>query len=129
MPVTLHNPDGLFPPYRNYSHAAQVKGEASILFISGLNGYLQNGIDMPESFEEQAELIWQHIGTILRSADMDYSNIVSLRFYLADPSYDESNVKILMKYLDNHAPPRTVICCQLLEKKWKLEIETVAAKG
>jgi 2-iminobutanoate/2-iminopropanoate deaminase len=123
-----HNPNTVFPPYRNYSHAVEVKGDSSILFISGLNGYLANGIDMPDSFEEQADVIWQHIGTILKSAEMTYNNIVSLRFYLADPSYDESNVQILMKYLGKHAPARTVICCQLLEKKWKLEIEAIAAK-
>lgn len=128
MSVTLHNPADLFPPYRNYSHAVEVKDGSSLLFISGLNGYFSNGIDMPESFEEQAELIWKHIGSILTSANMDYQNIVSLRFYLADPSYDEANVKILMKYLGSHAPARTVFCCQLLEKKWKLEIEAVAAK-
>ena len=127
MNIILHNPQNVFPPYRNYSHAVEVKGNSSILFISGLNGYLSNGIDMPDSFDDQAELIWQHMGTILTSAGMSYNNIVSLRFYLADPSYDESNVKILMKYLGSHAPARTVICCQLLEKKWKLEIEAVAA--
>lgn len=128
MSIILHNPENVFPPYRNYSHAVELKGDASLLFISGINGYLSNGIDMPDSFEEQAELIWQHLGTILHSAGMSYQNIVSLRFYLADPSYDESNVKILMKYLGTHAPARTVFCCQLLDKKWKLEIEAVAAK-
>ena len=128
MSIKLHTPEGVFPPYQNYSHAVEIKEGARTLFISGLNGYLSNGIDMPESFEEQAELIWQYIGIILQSADMDYENIVSLRFYLADPSYDEANVKILSKYLGNHHPARTVICCALLEKKWKLEIETVAAK-
>jgi 2-iminobutanoate/2-iminopropanoate deaminase len=128
MSIKLHTPEGVFPPYRNYSHAVEVKEGARTLFISGLNGYLMNGVDMPDSFEEQAELIWQYIGIILQSADMDYQNIVSLRFYLADPMYDEANVKILSKYLGNHHPARTVICCQLLEKKWKLEIETVAAK-
>lgn len=128
MSIKLHTPKGIFPPYQNYSHAVEVNEGARTLFISGLNGYLANGIDMPESFEEQAELIWQYIGVILQSADMDYQNIVSLRFYLADPMYDEANVKILSKYLGSHHPARTVICCQLLEKKWKLEIETVAAK-
>jgi len=126
--MILHNPESLFPPYKNYSHAVEVRGDSSILFISGLNGYLANGVDMPEPFEEQAHLIWKHIGTILNSAGMTYRNIISLRFYLADPSYDEANVQILMKYLGNHAPARTVLCCQLLEKKWKLEVETVAAK-
>jgi enamine deaminase RidA (YjgF/YER057c/UK114 family) len=128
MSIILHNPENVFPPYRNYSHAVEVKGDASLLFISGINGYLANGIDMPDNFEEQAELIWQHLGAILTAANMSYQNIVSLRFYLADPSYDEANVKILMKYLGNHAPARTVFCCQLLEKKWKLEIEAVAAR-
>jgi 2-iminobutanoate/2-iminopropanoate deaminase len=128
MSLILHNPENLFPPYRNYSHAVEVKGNASLLFLSGLNGYLPNGTDMPETFEEQAELIWQHIGTLLTAAGMNYQNIVSLRFYLADPSYDEANVQILQKYLGTHSPARTVICCQLLEKKWKLEIEAVAAK-
>jgi enamine deaminase RidA (YjgF/YER057c/UK114 family) len=128
MSVILHNPPNVFPPYRNYSHAVEVKGNSSLLFISGLNGYLQDGVDMPDSFEDQAELIWQHMGTILTSAGMSYQNIVSLRFYLADPSYDELNVTVLRKYLGSHAPARTVICCQLLEKQWKLEIEAVAAK-
>ena len=32
-----------------------------------------------------------------------------------------------MKYLGDNRPALTVICCQLLETKWKLEIEAIAA--
>ena len=128
MPVIKHNPEGVFPPYRNYSHAIEVKGDSSLLIISGLNGYLSDGRSMPESFEEQGELIWRHIGTILRSAGMDYQDLISIRTYLADPSYDEANVQLRMKYLGDNHPTLTVICCQLLEAKWKLEIEAMAAK-
>jgi 2-iminobutanoate/2-iminopropanoate deaminase len=127
MSVIQHNPVGVFPPYRNYSHAVEVKGDTSILFVSGLNGYLQDGVTMPESFEEQGELIWQHIGTILKSAGMTYQNVISIRTYLADPSYDEANVQLRMKYMGANRPSLTVIVCQLLEKKWKLEVEVVAA--
>ena len=127
MPVTPHNPRDLFPQYRNYSHAIEVSGESRLLFISGLNGYLSDGRTMPDSFEEQGELIWRHIGAILKSAGMTYENIVSLRTYLSSPEYDEPNVKLRMKYLGNSQPASTVICCQLLEPKWKLEIEAVAA--
>ena len=88
MSIVKHNPEGLFPPYRNYSHAVEIKGNAALLIISGLNGYLKDGTTMPDSFEEQGEIIWQHLGTILKSAGMDYSNMVSIRTYLADPSYD-----------------------------------------
>jgi len=128
MSVIKHNPEGLFPPYRNYSHAVEIKGNSSLLIISGLNGYLSDGRSMPESFEEQGEIIWQYIGTILKSAGMDYQDIVSVRTYLTDPSNDEANVQLRVKYLGNNRPASTVVCCQLLEKKWKLEVEVMAAK-
>ncbi|MEO0488580.1 MAG: RidA family protein [Cyanobacteria bacterium P01_A01_bin.123] len=127
MPITKHNPTELFPQYHNYSHAVEVSGDSRILFISGLNGYLPDGTTLPESFEAQGELIWGHIGTILKSAGMGYENIVSLRTYLASPDYDEPNVQLRMKYLGDNEPASTVICCQLLESKWKLEIEAIAA--
>ena len=129
MPIIKHNPQALFPQYQIYSHAIEVSGDSRLLFISGLNGYQKDGKTMPDSFDEQAELIWQHIGNVLQSADMDYSNIISMRFYLASPEYDEANIKLRKKYLGKHEPTLTVICCQLLETNWKLEIETVAASA
>jgi enamine deaminase RidA (YjgF/YER057c/UK114 family) len=59
---------------------------------------------------------------------MTYDNIISIRTYLADPSYDEANVQLRMKYLGTNRPASTVVCCQLLEKKWKLEVEIMASK-
>jgi 2-iminobutanoate/2-iminopropanoate deaminase len=122
MPITKHNPTELFPQYRNYSHAVEVSGNSRLLFISGLNGYLADGKTMPDSFEEQGEVIWGHLGVILKS-----ENIVSLRTYLSSAEFDEPNVKLRMKYLGGNQPALTVICCQLLEPKWKLEMEAVAA--
>ena len=128
MPITKHNPTELFPQYRNYSHAVEVSGNSRLLFISGLNGYLSDGMSMPDSFEEQGEIIWRYIGIILKSAGMAYENIVSLRTYLSSPVYDEPNIRLRMKYLGDNQPASTVICCQLLESMWKLEIEAVAAE-
>ncbi len=127
MPVKKHNPKDLFPQYNNYSHAVEVRGESRILFISGLNGYMPDGIAMPDSFEEQARLIWTYIGSILESADMRYENIVSLRTYLAGPEFDEPNIAMRKEFLGDNEPASTVVCCQLLESNWKLEIEAVAA--
>ena len=128
MTSIQYNPEELFPPYRNYSHAVEVSSNSRLLFISGLNGYLSDGTTMPDTFEEQGELIWRHMGAILKSAGMTYKNIVSLRTYLSSPEYDEPNVKLRMKYLGDNQPASTVICCQLLESRWKLEIEAVAAE-
>jgi 2-iminobutanoate/2-iminopropanoate deaminase len=127
MPVIKHNPPELYPPYRAYTHASEIRGDSRILITSGLNGFLADGKTMPETFEEQGEIIWTHIGTLLKAAGMDYQNIVSLRTYLADPEDDEANVQLRMKYLGDHQTASTVICCRLLDPKWKLEVEAMAA--
>jgi len=69
----------LFPPYRNYSHAVEVRSGSRLLIISGLNG-------------------------------------------------DEANVRLRTKHLGEHCPASTVVCCQLLDPRWKLEVEAMAAK-
>jgi 2-iminobutanoate/2-iminopropanoate deaminase len=127
MPIVPHTPAGVFPPYRGYVHAAEVVQGTRLLFISGLNGFEEDGKAMPDSFEEQAELIWQHLRTILAAAGMRVANLVSLRTYLADPKYDEANARLREKQLGSHRVASTVVCCQLLDPRWKLEVEAVAA--
>ena len=127
MMLTPHNPPELFPPYRGYVHAMEVAGGSRLLFISGLNGFARDGTTMPASFEAQAELIWSHMRAILASAGLDVSNLVSLRTYLAAPEYDEPNARMREQQLGSHRVSSTVVCCQLLDPAWKLEIEAVAA--
>ena len=127
MAPVVHNPSSLFPPYRAYVHALEVPAGSRLLFISGLNGFEQDGTSMPDSFEGQAELIWAHIRSILASAGMTVSNLVSLRTYLADPKYDEANAQMRVRQLGAHRVSSTVVCCRLLEPEWKLEMEAVAA--
>jgi len=127
LSITLHNPPELFPPYRGYAHAVEVGAGSRILFISGLNGFEADGVTMPESFHDQAERIWKHIKAILAQADMSVSNLVSLRTYLSSPEFDEENAQMRERQLGGHRVSSTVIVCQLLETKWKLEVEAVAA--
>ncbi|MDQ3004576.1 MAG: RidA family protein [Chloroflexota bacterium] len=128
MTVIKHNPETLYPQYQNYSHAIEVSSGSRLLIISGLNGYLADGKSMPETFEEQGEMIWMYLGTILESAQMGYQNLISIRTYLAGPEFDEANVRLRKKYLGSHEPALTVICCQLLDPNWKLEVEAMAAE-
>ena len=127
MPIVKHNPPELYPPHRAYAHATEIRGDSRMLIISGLNGYLKDGQTMPESFEAQGAIIWTHLGTLLKAAGMNYQNIVSLCTYLADPEDDEANVQLRMKYLGDHRTASTVICCKLLDPKWKLEVAAMAA--
>lgn len=129
MSIIKHNPATMYPQYHNYSHAIEVSSNSRLLIISGLNGYLEDGKTMPETFEEQGERIWKYLGEILESAHMTYNNLISLRTYLASPEYDEANVRLRRKYLGNHQPASTVVCAQLLDSRWKLELEAMAADG
>lgn len=127
MALVPHDPATLFAPYRGYAHAMEVANSTRLLFISGLNGFEQDGCAMPETFDGQAELIWQHIRAILASAGMGIGNLVSLRTYLADPGDDEANARMREKQLGAHRVASTVVCCRLLESAWKLEVEAIAA--
>jgi 2-iminobutanoate/2-iminopropanoate deaminase len=127
MTPVVHNPDTLFPPYTNYAHAVEVPAGARLLFVSGLNAYERDGTTMPVDFESQVELIWDHLETVLADASMSIENLVSLRFYLAEPSYDPTNVATLKRRLGTHRAARTVICAGMLEHGWLVEIEAIAA--
>ena len=125
--TTTYNPSTVFPPYANYAHAVEVPAGARTLYISGLNGYDPTGQTMPSTFEAQARLIWQHLATILAEAGMTYTNLVSLRFYLADPADDPTNVALIKEHLGTHQAARTVITTRLLDPTWRLELEAIAA--
>jgi 2-iminobutanoate/2-iminopropanoate deaminase len=124
-----HNPPSVFPPYANYAHAVEVPAGARTLYISGLNGFEADGVTMPPTFNEQAALIWQHLATVLANADMSYADLVSLRFYLAEPAFDPANVAMLKAHLGQHRAARTVFCARLLEPEWLIEVEAIAAKA
>ena len=127
MPITTHNPDGVFPPYRNYAHAVEVPAGARTLYVSGLNGYEADGVSMPEDFAGQAALVWRHLGVVLGAAGMTYDDLVSLRFFLARAADDPDNVALLSQHLGDHLAARTVVVQQLLEPAWLIEVEAVAA--
>jgi enamine deaminase RidA (YjgF/YER057c/UK114 family) len=129
MTNQAHNPLDLFEPYVNYAHAVEVPAGARTLYISGLNGYERDGTTMPSTFDEQARLIWRHLARVLASADMTYADLVSLRFYLADPAFDAANVALLMSHLGEHRAARTVVCARLLEPEWLIEVEAIAARA
>ena len=60
---------------------------------------------------------------------MGFGDLVSLRTYLADPADDEANVRMRVKHLGTHRVALTVVCSRLLDPRWKLEMEAVAAAG
>lgn len=129
MPHIPHNPADLPAPIGGYSHGLEVAPNSRYLFISGQIPGAEGAAELPPTFEAQAAFIWTNIGHLLRSAGMDYSDIVKVTTYLTHPDLATRNSNIRRQFLGDHAPAVVSIIAQLLESSWMLEVEVVAAKG
>ena len=127
METIVRNPtSGIYPATDDYVHALEVRGAGRFLFLSGTMGLDAAGIP-GKTLEEQLDLIWANIRTILASADMTVDNIVRLTSYLRDPAYAEANAAARVAALGGRVIPTTGIVAQTLVRDWLVEIEVVAA--
>ena len=122
------DPSDVPAPVGGYAQAAEVRGPARLLFISGQIPVDGKGA-VPRDFEAQCRLVWTHIGAVLRAASLDYRHLVKVTTFLADRSHAEINAAVRREFLGSHTPALTVMCADLLEEHWLLEIEAIAAVG
>ncbi|WP_203985212.1 RidA family protein [Sphaerisporangium rufum] len=126
MQLVPHNPsDGVYPA-TGYVHAMEVRGAQRLLFMSGTMG-LDPGGTPGATLDEQLDLVWSNIRTILAAAGMTVDHIVRLTSYLRDASYAEANAAARVAALGGRAVPTTVIVAETLVGEWLVEIEVIAA--
>ena len=83
MQQIIHNPvDGIYAATPDYVHALEVRRPERFLYIAGTMGLRPDG-SAPKTLDEQLELIWNNMRTILAEASMTTDNIVRLTSYLA----------------------------------------------
>jgi enamine deaminase RidA (YjgF/YER057c/UK114 family) len=80
-----------------------------------------------KTLDEQLELVWSNIRTILAAAGMSVDNIVRLTSYLRDASYAETNAAARSRALGGRRVPTTAIVVQTLASDWLIELEVIAA--
>ncbi len=83
-----HTPPALHQPFARYSHAVEVPPGHRLLFASGQLGITADR-HVPEDAAGQAELCFLAIGEILKSAGMDYSDIVRINAFVTDSRLSE----------------------------------------
>lgn len=59
---------------------------------------------------------------------MQLGDVVSMRFYLRSAELDAENVGEIVKHLGATKVARTVVVQELLDPKWLVEVEAVAAR-
>ncbi|HEX4194382.1 MAG TPA: RidA family protein [Stellaceae bacterium] len=127
--MKIHNPPSVAPG-GGYSHGIELPPNARIVYCAGQLGLKTDGTMAGDDIRSQAEQAWRNIGAVLRSAGMDYENIVKLTHYLTRrediPGYREVRAQFLGKL----APASTLLVISALARpEAVIEVEVVAAKG
>jgi 2-iminobutanoate/2-iminopropanoate deaminase len=127
MKSTPHNPtDGIYPATSDYVHAMEVRGAERLLFVAGTMGLDPSGA-AGATLEEQLDLVWSNIATILAAAGMTTENVVRVTSYLRDGSFAGANGEARGRALRGRVVPTTAIVVGTLEDDWLVEVEVIAA--
>ena len=128
MTIRLHNPSNIAPPFSCYSHGASVKGDATLLFVSGQVGVTADGL-VPDDAEKQIELAWDNLIAVLADAGMTTANLLKVDGFITRPDMVPLYRKEREKRLAGHAAATTmVIVAGLAEPNLLVEIQAVAAR-
>ena len=93
-----------------------------LLFVSGQTA--------PEAvgFDEQARLVLQKMGVLLKDGGSDYNNVLWCGVYLADGSTRQRLNEIYREFFPKNPPARTTIKCELAPRTL-IEIDCIAIKA
>lgn len=127
METVAHSPtEGVYPAVGDYIHALEVSGAGRLLFLAGTMGLRPDGV-AGATLDEQLQLIWSNIRTILASAGMTVDDVVRVTSYLRDAVYADANAEARVRELGGRLVPTTAIVVETLVDDWLVEVEVVAA--
>ena len=88
----------------------------------------KNNLIINSSIKEETEMIMKNIFEILRSAQMNFDNIVKCTIFLKNmDDYNEVN-KVYSKYFKSDPPAREAVEVSKLPKNVNVEISTIAVR-
>jgi 2-iminobutanoate/2-iminopropanoate deaminase len=122
------NPSDIAPPAGRYSQGVEITNPGQTLYIAGQVGIRPDG-SLPEDMEEQAEQAFLNIQGVLRGANMDVENLVSIRTYLLSrddlPKFRAARDRVF----GDVAPASTLLIISgLAQPEWLIEVDARAYK-
>ena len=127
MLAQRHDPFPVAEPFHGiYAHGVEAPAGARTLFISGQIGVAPGGA-LASDFEGQCRQALANLLAVLRSADMGFSDIVRMSFFLTRPEDMAALVEIRKELLDGVRPAiTTVFVAGLVSPDWLVEVEATA---
>lgn len=120
--VMTHRAPAAIGPY------SQAVMKNNTLFISGQLGIDPNTSNMPEGFEEQANLVFSNIKAILDAAGMGMTHIVKVTVYLKDMNNFALLNEIYARNFSAPYPAREAVQVARLPKDGLVEISVIAMR-
>lgn len=120
--VMTHRAPAAIGPY------SQAVMKNNTLFISGQLGIDPSTSNMPEGFEEQANLVFSNIKAILDAAGMGMTHIVKVTVYLKDMNNFALLNEIYARNFSAPYPAREAVQVARLPKDGLVEISVIAMR-
>ena len=98
------------------------------LYVAGFGGEDPQTGAVPRDFETEVKQVLEKIGVILKAADMQYSDVVSVQVYLTDMKLFERMNAVYRNYFPEPRPTRTIAGVARLIGRSKIEITVTARK-
>ena len=108
-----------------FSQSVETSGQMRFLQIGGQVPSGPAGW-VPETFREQAQIVWQKLFDELAAADMAVTDLVKVTIYLSDRADAAENRAERLLALADARPALTVVIAQLMDPRWKIEVEATA---
>ncbi len=122
-----HTPEDIRAPFSHYSHGVEIPGGTRLLVCSGQLG-IKACDEIPDDAGEQTVLCFENIGAILRSAKMDYANIVRINAFVTSTDFLKDYMEVRNRYVSDPPPASTlVVVSGFARPQFKVEIEVIAA--
>jgi 2-iminobutanoate/2-iminopropanoate deaminase len=114
-----------FPAGRPFSAGIQV---GDTLYVSGsTGGDLKTG-KVPEKFEDEVQLCFDNIGSILKAGGYDFGDAVSVQVYLTDMTLFPRMNAVYIKTFPEPRPTRTTVGVTALAGAAHMEVTVTARK-
>ena len=126
----IFNPDGVPAPGGNYSHVAEVLPGRRVLHCAGQVACDEDG-SIPETFHDQALLVWHRLKKILAANNMELGDVVKMVIFMTDMVNDIDTLReVHAEVLGPDIKPAStgIGVSALAMPELKLEIELIAAK-
>lgn len=129
MTIEELRPGTIAPPFARYAHGVTVPEGCRLIMTSGQLGAAADG-SVPESVEEQAEIVFANLSAILAAGGASPADVLRLNAYVTDRAHMAGYMAARDRWLRDvtRLPASTlVIVSGFTRPEFKVEIEALAA--